>query len=596
MYALSVNDHVGVSLTPLLGSPDSSKHSCTLTCADGESLQPYSVNSATAASDAEPVITTQQPFVDYQIVEHTTLLAEEADTLAQQATMLAARATEHTKSLGLQAICLAEEKAALLDLMHDSIFVRDRDDRITFWNQGAANTYGWTEEQALGQVSHDLLQTQFPMPFNTIKATLLVDGHWEGELTHKRADQSPITMASRWVIQRDSEGNQLSVLEVNNDITQHKRIEDDLRISEERLTLLIQGGKNHAIFMLDTEGVVVTWNEGAQRIKGYTSPEIIGKHFSCFYTAEDKALCIPDEALRVAREAGCFESEGWRVRKDGSQFWASVIITALLDKAGHLRGFGKVARDFSDHKAAEMLLEETRQEQMRLKDEFLSHVSHELRSPLAAIDSFSSIIADGLAGQTTTDQDKYLDIILKNAAQLKSMIEDLLDVTRVKSGQLTIDLERVAFHESLIDALNTLKGVATAKEVTIETDCAANLPEACADKIRLLQVLIILFDNAIKFTSPGGAIKVEAKIFEQDPQFLLVQISDTGCGIDPQSLEHIFEHHYQACAVGLLGRRGLGLGLHIAKNLVHRQGGAIWASSEPHRGSTFSFTLPLCVT
>lgn len=553
---------------------------------------PMKTSSCDSNSQAEPKSGTPLMSLEYRVAERTKTLAEEATTLAQQAIVLAEQASERIKSLAVQATALAEQ-AALLDLTHDSIIVRDKKDCITFWNLGAAYTYGWSAEQALGRVTHELLQTRFSLPLDQIQTLLLLDGHWEGELVHTRADKSKITVASRWALQRDGEGNPRGVLEINNDITERKRAEDALRLSEERLALLIQGGKNLAIFMLNPDGLVDTWNEGAQRIKGYISKEIIGQNFSKFYIPEAIEQGRPADVLRIASEDGTCEDEGWRVRKDGSRFWASVVVTALWDKAGKLRGFSKVTRDFTDRRQAEMLLEETRQEQMRFKDEFLSHVSHELRSPLAAIDSFSSIIADGLAGETTPEQDTYLQIILKNSSQLKSMVEDLLEGTRSKSGQLRINLEPVFLSRPLLDVYNTFKGAAAAKEVKLTVELARDLPEAYADETRLLQVLIILCDNAIKFTALGGEVKIKASICVNAPEYLLIQISDTGCGISPDAVTRIFEHHYQASEPGVLGRRGLGLGLHIAKSLVCRQGGEIWASSVLNHGTTLSFTLPI---
>jgi PAS domain S-box-containing protein len=278
-------------------------------------------------------------------------------------TELEVRVAERTEALEQQTTVLTEqasvlsEQAALLDLAHDSIFVRDMNDRITFWNEGAIQKYGWTAEQALGHVVRELLHAKFPAPLEQINAELLAHGRWEGELSHARADGSQIAVASRWALQRDVHGNPRAVLEINNDITERKQAEDALRLSEERLTLLIQGVKDYAIFMLDPVGLVATWNEGAERIKGYAAAEIVGQHFSRFYTPEDVAKGTPSQELRTAVEQGYSEEEGWRVRKDGSRFWANVVITALRDKTGQLRGFGKVTRDITSRKEAESKLQ-----------------------------------------------------------------------------------------------------------------------------------------------------------------------------------------------------------------------------------------------
>jgi signal transduction histidine kinase len=234
-----------------------------------------------------------------------------------------------------------------------------------------------------------------------------------------------------------------------------------------------------------------------------------------------------------------------------------------------------------------------RTQQLHLKDEFLSHVSHELRSPLTAIYSFSTIILDGLAGKTSPEQDQYLQIILRNVQQLQSMIEDLLEVTQAQTGKLGIELQHLSVSESITYAVDTLQGAAAAKEITLIFDPPPSLPLVQADPTRLLQILIILLDNAIKFTPVGGAVTVHPRVSEEDHNFLLVEVSDTGCGISSEVIGRIFEHLYQVANSSQEGRKGLGLGLHIAKELVTRMGGRIWVSSEVKKGSHFFFTVPI---
>ncbi len=234
-----------------------------------------------------------------------------------------------------------------------------------------------------------------------------------------------------------------------------------------------------------------------------------------------------------------------------------------------------------------------RSDQMKFQDEFLSHVSHELRSPLTAIYQFVTVLLDRLAGELNLEQHEYLQIVLRNVKQLQSMINDLLDVTRVQAGKLTIELQCTSVSDAIAYTVNTLQGAATAKGITLSADMDSQLPSANADPIRVQQILIVLVDNAIKFTPTGGAVKVQARVFEENPGFLLVEVSDTGCGISPDMTERIFEHLYQITDPGQAGRKGLGLGLYIANELVTRQGGKIWVSSEPQKGSHFFFTVPI---
>jgi signal transduction histidine kinase len=234
-----------------------------------------------------------------------------------------------------------------------------------------------------------------------------------------------------------------------------------------------------------------------------------------------------------------------------------------------------------------------RTHQMQFKDEFLSHVSHELRSPLTAVRQFVSILLDGLAGELNPEQRQYLEIVLRNVKQLHSMINDLFEVSGVQAGKLKIELQCASVSDAVAYTVNTLQGAATAKEIVLTSDIEGNLPSVCADPARLRQILIILVDNAIKFTPRNGMVKVQTRISEEDPAFLLLQVSDSGCGIDPDKTEQIFERLFQASDPALADHNGLGLGLYICKDLVTRHGGKIWAHSTPGQGSVFSVTLPV---
>ena len=234
-----------------------------------------------------------------------------------------------------------------------------------------------------------------------------------------------------------------------------------------------------------------------------------------------------------------------------------------------------------------------RTQQMQFKDEFLSHVSHELRSPLTAIYQFVTILLDRLAGELNLEQQKYLEIALKNVKQLESMINDLLEVTRVQARKLTIDLECTSLSDAISYSVNTLQGAATAKGIMLSSDIEGRLPSACADPARIRQILIILVDNAIKFTPANGGVKIQARMSPEDPSRLVLEVSDSGCGISPDMTERIFERLFRVSDSALAGRQGLGLGLYICKELVTRQGGQIWATSAPGQGAVFSFTMPV---
>jgi signal transduction histidine kinase len=234
-----------------------------------------------------------------------------------------------------------------------------------------------------------------------------------------------------------------------------------------------------------------------------------------------------------------------------------------------------------------------RRQQLQLKDDFLSHVSHELRSPLTAIHQFSTIIADGLAGPTSPEQAEYLDIIVRNVKHLKSMIDDLLEVTRAGAGKLNVECQRMPVSDVIEYAVATLQGAAQAKGITLHVDLPEEALTVHADPTRVRQVLLILGDNAIKFTPPQGTITLKVASLASDPAFVVWEVRDTGRGIRPELHEAIFDRLYQAADDTQGPRKGLGLGLHIAKELVTRQGGRLWVMSREGEGAVFSFTTPV---
>jgi signal transduction histidine kinase len=237
--------------------------------------------------------------------------------------------------------------------------------------------------------------------------------------------------------------------------------------------------------------------------------------------------------------------------------------------------------------------DQVRRLQLQLKDEFLSHVSHELRSPLTAIHQFATILADELAGVVSTDQRECLQIILRNVTQLQAMISDLLEVTRAQEGKLNIDLQCASVTDAVTYTVKTLRETAKAKEIVLLFDPPMpELPLVYADPTRVRQILIILLDNAVKFTEKSGVVSVRVRLLEKDPNFLLLEVADSGCGISADMTERIFERLSQVTDSLQAGRKGLGLGLYICKELVDRQGGEIWVTSTP-QGSVFSFTLPV---
>ena len=365
--------------------------------------------------------------------------------------------------------------------------------------------------------------------------------------------------------------------------------------SAELFRLLVESVRDYAIFVLDPEGHVLTWNPGAERIKGWTAPEIVGRHFSNFYPEEDKAWDKPGMELRVASKVGRFEDEGWRIRKDGTSFWANVIITALRDETGTLVGFAKVTRDLTERRAAEQraIADARRVAQAeasnRAKSEFLAAMSHELRTPLNAIGGYVDLLAMGVRGPVSEEQHRDLERIRSSQKHLLAIINDLLNFSRIESGRLAYDIEPLQLGHVLAEVQPMIGPQAMQKQIELtwpEPDAELTVS---ADAAKLQQILLNLLSNAVKFTPSGGRIAIGHDASDDD---VCVTVADTGVGIPAEQIESIFEPFVQ------LGRgfsspgEGTGLGLAISRDLARAMRGDITVRSTVGRGSIFTLKLP----
>ena len=484
------------------------------------------------------------------------------------------------------------EQAALLDLAQDAIVVRDMDDRILFWSRGAEVLYGWLSREAIGRRTVELLRTEFSEPAEQIEATLLRQGQWEGEAIHHKRDDTRVIVASRWALQRDADDAPRRILTINNDITDRKQADAERRLLTERLSLATAVAKI-GVWEWDLASNTLTWD--ATMFDIYGLPPMVPMPFarwSAAIHADDRAG-VETTLRRAIDEKGQAAADFRIVVADGSVRQVSAVEKVILDERGNVSRVIGVDMDVTERKEAAEALEQSRQAQIQFKDAFLSHVSHELRSPLTAIKQFSSILLSGVAGELNKEQHEYQQIVQRNIGQLQAMIDDLLEVTRLETGKLTVEPDRVSISDAVTDALDTLRGTARGKGITLSGDVPADLPLAYADQTRLRQILIILLDNAIKFTPDGGSVAIRARLLQQERSCLLLEVSDTGDGISPEVGERIFERLYQVSEPGAASRKGLGLGLYICKELVTRQGGRIWVESQPEKGSIFSFTLPV---
>jgi PAS domain S-box-containing protein len=373
--------------------------------------------------------------------------------------------------------------------------------------------------------------------------------------------------------------------EASTGVVERVEVDQKLGQNEELFRLLVDNVVDYAIFLLDPDGYVMSWNPGAARIKGYTAREIIGRHFSTFYPPEDREAGKPERLLAIARSHGRVEDEGWRVRKDGARFWADVVITALWDAGHNLRGFAKVTRDLSERRRVEEELALQSEELARSNsdlEQFAYVASHDLQEPLRAVVSYLQLLSRRYEGQLDERADKYIHYATEGAHRMQALIQDLLAYARV--GRKGSAFGPTDSSHVLALALAHLRAAVESSEACVT---AGDLPEVVADASQLTQLFQNLIGNAIKFRGPEPPRIHLAAAREDDHWHFTVQ--DNGIGIEPEYLERIFTIFQR-----LHTREeypGTGIGLAICKRIVERHGGAIWAESAPGRGTIMHFTL-----
>jgi len=406
--------------------------------------------------------------------------------------------------------------------------------------------------------------------------------------------------------------------------------EESLRRSRENFYAIVQDVRDYAIFMLDPQGVIITWNEGAQRIKGYTPEQILGKHFSVFYPEEQIRSKWPDTELESAAKMGRFEDEGWRVRQDGSRFWANVVITTLYLPDGTVRGYLKITRDLTErmrseeglrHAQAELemrvnertaelaeanralkteiaerhLLEQELRKRVavmaeddRRKNEFLATLAHELRNPLAPIQYAYELLS--LAGNNENLRVEAQSILRRQVQHMVRLIDDLLDLSRITRNKLELRRERIDLAGVIEDAVETVRPVLEARGHDFRVRLAPGPVLVHADRMRLAQVFSNLLGNAAKFTERGGRIRLTS---ERSDGHVVVHVQDSGIGIPPAMLPRIFDMFVQADRSLERTESGLGIGLTLVKRVVEMHGGTVEArSGGPDQGSEFLVRIP----
>ncbi|MBD1893619.1 response regulator [Coleofasciculus sp. FACHB-129] len=389
------------------------------------------------------------------------------------------------------------------------------------------------------------------------------------------------------------------VAELEKRENQYQHSEKALRLNEERFLMLLENMKDYAIFFLDPDGRVIKWGAGAESILGYQEAEILGKSGSIIFTPEDRDRGEDKKELGKALTEGRAENERWHVRKDGSRFWGSGIVTSLRDESGQVQGLAKIMRDFTDRKQAEeertRLLARAQEARTqaesanRMKDEFLATLSHELRSPLNAMLGWTSLLRTRKFDAATTA--RAIETIERNAKAQARLIEDLLDVSRIIRGQLRLTVRSMELIPVIESAINTVRPAADAKNIQVHLLVDTFVGLISGDPDRLQQIIWNLLTNAIKFTPEGGRVEV---YLQGDRSHAEISVRDTGEGISAEFLPYVFDRFRQADNSITRSYTGLGLGLAIVRHLVELHGGTVRAESlGAGQGSTFIVKLPL---
>ena len=473
----------------------------------------------------------------------------------------------------------------LVEAIEDyGICMLDRAGMVLSWNSGAARLHGYAAGEVIGKhlsIFYPEEARQARWPEEELRRATEVGRH-EEEGWRVREDGSRFWAHVVTTALRDRHGTLTGFGQVARDLTERREHLGALRQSEALFRLLIEGVRDYAIYMLDPQGVIRSWNSGAQLIKGYAAHEVIGKHYRMFFRSEDIALGLPDKELQDALLQGRTEEEGWRIRKDGSTFWANIVM-APIQAEGVLLGYAKVTRDMTERLRLRDL-----EHSSRRMNEFLAMLAHELRNPLAPIRNAVSILQLEPAPSTTVRTSR--DMIDRQLSHMTRLVDDLLDAGRLTSGKIRIKPERIAFNQVVAIATEALRPDMDARSHTFELDLPRETVWVNADPTRLAQVLQNLLGNASKFTPHGGTLRLTARVARGR---LHVEVVDNGVGIAPAAMEHIFELFSQGDGLAASRQSGLGIGLSLARSLVEMHGGSIAATSPGvGQGSVFRFELP----
>jgi PAS domain S-box-containing protein len=498
----------------------------------------------------------------------------------EQITHLASIAVERE-----QAEQVLREQARLLDLTHDTVFVRDLSDAITYWNRGAEELYGWGRAEVCGKVSHQILKTTFPAPLDQINAELLRTGRWEGELVNQKRDGTQIVVASRWSLQRDKQGRPTAILETSNDISERKRAEVELRESEEQWKNVFENNPT-MYFMVDAAGTVLSVNPfGAEQL-GYTVDDLVGQSvLNVFH---------PPDRESAARNVGfCLEQLGrvnsWelrKVRRDGTMLWVRETAKAVPRANGPIVLIA--CEDITEQKRAEEALRQSQADlahvsRVTTMGELTASLAHEVNQPISGTITNAHACVRWLAGDIPNLEEARAAAtrIVKDGTRAAEIISRI----RLLFKKGTPERELVDVNDVIREMIVLLRSETTRYSISVRTELAAALPQVMGDRVQLQQVMMNLIINGIDaMKDVDGTRELAIKSQRAENAQLLVSVSDTGVGLPPHR-DQIFNAFFTTKP------QGIGMGLSISRSIVDSHGGRLWAVDNSPRGAAFYLTL-----
>ena len=466
-----------------------------------------------------------------------------------------------------------------------AIFLMDERGYIASWNAGGQRIKGYTADEVIGKhfsifYPPEALARDWPAHELEVAAR---DGRYQEEGWRVRKDGSPFWASVVITALRDADGNLRGYSKITRDLSERREYEERLRQSEEKFRLLLEGVRDYAICMLDPDGRVTSWNMGAQRMTGFAAAEVVGGGFERFYPPEDVESGRPGEDLRRALLQRRSEEHSWRLRRDGSRFWAQTILTPLHDGEGRLRGYAQVMRDLSEKKRMQSL-----EEQGRHLTEFLAMLAHELRNPLAPIRNALGIMA--LNKDAPPQVAWSREVIERQTTQLTRLVDDLLDVSRITRGKLRLQGDTVDLRAAAQRAIEQTHPLIEARRHRLHVELPAQALLVHGDLVRITQVLVNLLNNAAKYTAEGGDVWLTLAARGEDATIV---VRDNGVGIPEHLIDSVFDMFSQGERTLDRAEGGLGIGLTLARRIVTLHGGELTVrSAGADKGAEFTVRLP----